>query len=228
MTLRTDYIGVSLLATTVVLAGCDKSTSPNATQPVAFRLAAASTAAPASMGALTLTSFRLSIGDVALGSGDQFGCKDCQDNGPETPGAETPMTPVLVDVPLDGKAVDITTEQMQPGSYASVEIGITRPSSAVLAQNPNWPADATMEVAGTFNGTSFTLSLPITGSFVQQLAIPVVVGAGGSAATVQVSITLPVSSWFNSPTGPLNPADPAQRVTIEANARRSFSVGSEG
>jgi hypothetical protein len=39
-----------------------------------------------------------------------------------------------------------------------------------------------------------------------------------------VSITLPVSSWFNSPTGPLNPADPAQRTTIEANAHRSFST----
>jgi hypothetical protein len=135
------------------------------------------------------------------------------------------MTPVLVDVPLDGKTVDLTTEQMQAGSYGSVEIGVAPPTSAVLAQNPNWPAEATMEVAGTFNGVAFTLSLPITGSFVEQLATPVVVGTGGSAATVQVSITLPVSSWFNSPTGPLNSADPAQRATIEANARRSFSTG---
>src|ERR1700732_1740055 len=97
---RTGSIGVPLLAAATLLAGCDKSTSPNLTQPLAFRLAAASSTAPATMGALTLTGFRLSVGDAALGAGDQFGCKDCQDNGPESPGAETPMTPVLVDVPL--------------------------------------------------------------------------------------------------------------------------------
>jgi hypothetical protein len=37
-----------------------------------------------------------------------------------------------------------------------------------------------------------------------------------------VTITLPVTSWFTGPSGPLDPNDPTQRTTIDANARQSF------
>ena len=64
--------------------GCNNSTSPKSMGPVDFRV---STAASASAGAtapgVDITSFRLVVGPAALGSGDQFGCVDCQggDNG---------------------------------------------------------------------------------------------------------------------------------------------------
>ena len=211
------FLSLPVAAAAGLLGGCNQSTGPGASHPVAFRLAAASSAAPATMGALTITSFRLSVGEASLGSGGEFGCKDCQGDQPA-------ITPAVVDVPLDGRAVDIATEQVQPGSYSTVELGVVR----LPASPAGWPAGATLEIKGDFGGQAFALPLVIEGTFREQLAAPVVVGAGGTPATVAVSITLPVSSWFNGASGMLDPANPAQRTEIEANARKSFAAPEAG
>jgi hypothetical protein len=207
------------LAAAALVASCNQSTSPGTTQPVTFRMAAASQAAPATVGPLSLTGFRLVIGEASLGAGGQFGCVDCQGGG-----SEGSPTPALVNIPLDGSAVEVATEQVQAGSYSAVEIGLARLAPAVVATTPGWPADATIEVQGTFAGQSFTLPLAIDGTFQEQLAAPVVVGTSGTPATIQVGITLPVSSWFTGTNGSLDPSDPAQLATIQANARKSFAA----
>jgi hypothetical protein len=206
------FLTLPAVAAAGVLGACNQSTSPGASQPVTFRLAAANSSAPARMGPLTITSFRLSVGEASLGSGDEFGCKDCQGN-------QASVTPAVVDVPLDGRTVDLATELVQPGSYSTVELGVIRPPAAPA----DWPADATLEIRGDFGGQAFALPLAIEGSFREQLAAPVVVGTGGAPAVVAVSITLPVSIWFNGSSGLLDPANPAQRAEIEANARLSFT-----
>jgi hypothetical protein len=215
--IKVRFLSLPVAAAASLLGGCNQSTAPGASQPVAFRLAAASSAAPATMGALTLTSFRLSVGEASLGSGNEFGCKDCQGDQPA-------VAPAVVDVPLDGRAVDIATEQVQPGSYSTVELGVVR----LPAGTPGWPVDATIEIKGNFGGQAFTLPLTIEGTFQEQLAAPVVVGTGGTPATVAVNITLPVSSWFGSSSAPLDPGNATQRVQIEANARHSFAAPEAG
>ena len=207
------FLSLPVAAAAGLLGGCNQSTAPGSSHPVAFRLAAASSSAPATMGALTLTSFRLAVGEASLGSGNEFGCKDCQGDQPA-------VEPAVVDVPLDGRAVEVATEQVQPGSYSTVELGVVR----LPASTPGWPVDATLEIKGDFGGQAFALPLTIEGSFREQLAAPVVVGAGGTPATVAVNITLPVSTWFKGSSGVLDPANPTQRAEIEANARRSFAA----
>lgn len=201
-----------------LLAACNQGTAPADSRPVSFNVATnASTTAAA--GPLTLSSIRIVAGEASFGVGDQFGCIDCQDQGPET----NPV-PALVDVPLDGGTVAVATEQVQPGSYPAVEISLVRPTAELLAGNAGWPADASIEVRGDYNGTPFTLPLAIEGTFRERLTPPVVIAAGSQPATAQVTITLPVASWFSGPSGPLDPTDPAQRATIEANARGSFEA----
>ena len=200
-----------------LLAGCNSATAPRMGQSVAFRLATA-TPLTAAAGPLTITSFRLVVGGAALGNGDQFGCVDCQNAGPEAR-----AVPEAASIPLDGSPVQLRSEEVQPGTYTTMEIEVVIPTSAVLAAAPGWPAPNTMVIAGTYNGRPFELGLPIEGTVRERLATPLVVGTGGAPASVAVTISLPVATWFASAGGTLDPTDAAHRAMIEANARKSFS-----
>ena len=205
----------SLLALSL-LAGCNSATAPKSGQSVSFRLATATPLAVAT-GALSITSFRLVVGGSALGSGDQFGCVDCQAAGPEAQ-----AVPEIVSIPLDGTPVQLRTEQVQPGTYTMMEIEIVVPTATVLAVTPGWSGQHTIVIAGTYNGRPFEFGLPIEGTVRQRLATALVVGTGGTPASVQVTITLPVAAWFAGVGATLDPTDAAQRAMIEANARKSF------
>ena len=67
-------------------AGCSDGGGPQSRQSIQFRVAAGPAAASSSVasGPLALTGVRLVLGPAALGKGDQFGCQDCTDNGPES------------------------------------------------------------------------------------------------------------------------------------------------
>jgi hypothetical protein len=53
------------------------------------------------------------------------------------------------------------------------------------------------------------------------------VPAAGLPAPINVTITLPVASWFAGNGTPLDPADAAARAQIASNARASITVESE-
>lgn len=212
------YIAPGLLYLTVLggAAACNNSAGPKSMGAVNFRVAAAAKAATAgaSVG-VDVTSFRLVVGPAALGSGDQFGCVDCQGNDNSSDQAQ------LVSVPTDGTPVSIATEQVTAGFYSSAEIELRTPDAGVIAAAPGWPAGATVEIAGTFNGTAFTLPLSVVGEFREALNPPVEVLADAAPAPVSVTITLPVRDWFVSNGVPLDPNDPGQRAQIESNAKLS-------
>lgn len=210
--------------TSLTLAACDSTgTAPQSLAPVAVRLAASSApASGTSAAAVQISSFQVVVGAASLGSGDQFGCQDCQGDQ-----QEVASTPKIINVPLGGGAVEISTEQVQPGQYAQAEISVEAPTAATLAGVSGWPGGATMQITGTFGGRPFTLPLSITGSFVEQLQPPVVVAASTPNA-VPVTITLPVASWFVANGAALDPTVPAQRALIEANARSSFGPPEAG
>jgi anti-sigma factor RsiW len=215
-------IGAVTAAAALALSACD-STGPRVTQPVDIKVAAhsASLGGSTTAGPLAITGLRLVVGQTALGSGDQFGCVDCQDSGPES---ETVDAPQLLVVPVDGTPVSVRTEQVGAGQYAQVEVEVVSPDAAIRAANPSWAAGATIEVSGTYNGVAFTLPIAIEGSFRETLTPPVDVPAGAPAGSIQVTITLPVASWFTSNGTALDPADPAQRAQIVANAHASFQA----
>jgi len=212
------------LAGAVGASGCNSASAPKSAATVDFRMAA-STAAP-SGGAGTpvqITSVRLVVGPAALGAGDQFGCIDCQGGD-----GEVAPQPQLITVPPDGSPVLVHTEPVAAGRYRSAEIELVTPDAGLLAATPGWPADATIEIAGAFNGSGFLLHLPVVGAFREALNPPVDVADGTTPATVSVTVTLPVGSWFVSQQGPLDPKDPGQQAQIEANARASLQPAESG
>ncbi len=219
------YIAAGLLYLTVLggAAACNNTAGPKSMGPVNFRVAAVAKAATTGASAgVDITSLRLVVGPAALGSGDQFGCVDCQGNDNSSDQAQ------LISVPTDGTPVSIATEQVTAGLYSSAEIELRTPDARVTAAAPGWPANATIEIVGTFNGTAFTLPLTLLGEFREVLNPPVEVAAGAVPAPVSVTITLPVRDWFVSNGVPLNPNDPGQLSQIENNARLSVHPSDSG
>ena len=207
-----------LLGGGLFLASC-ATTEPKVAQPVGIHLTSnASSAASTASTPLQIAAVRLVVTTASLGSGDQFGCVDCQGNA-----EDAPSTPKLVTVPAAGGTVLVATEQAAPGRYSEAEISVEQPTSATLA-GTNWPAGATIVVDGTYRGATFQLPLSIVGSFRETLNPALDVAATGAPATAAITITLPVISWFQSNGVALDPNDPTQRATIVANAQRSFQA----
>jgi hypothetical protein len=216
---RALFTPVSLAA---VLAGCnhDSTTPSGPTHPVAFQVATAAAPATSAPGTLTVEAIRMVVNLAALGSGDQFGCVDCQGGGTDMAG-ET-ATPSLVTVPSGGGPVTVATEQVAPGHYQDVELELVAPNASILATAPELKPDLSLEIKGQFSGSPFTVALPVAGTFRQHLSTPVDVPASGSSNPVTVTITLPVSDWFSANGTPLDPRDATQRAKIEANIRGFF------
>lgn len=203
-------------------AACNNATTaPKNTQPVAIQVAAATASAATAASPLALQSLRLAVNLAALGSGDQFGCIDCQ-GGPQDTGAEGTSSSMIVAVPPGGGSVQLATEQVSPGRYQDVELELAAPSAQLLTANPDWQPGVTIEIKGAFSGKPFILTLPVQGTFRQHLPTPVDVPASAAAGPITVTITLPLADWFSANGSPLDPNDPAQRAQIEANARRFF------
>ena len=200
---------------------CSSSSATDASRrPVNLSLRATTSPAAsiAASAALQVSSLRLLVNQASLGGGDQFGCQDCQGG---TDGNEVGAVGAVVSVPLDGSAVNLATEQVQPGSYSQVEIEL----GGVTA--PGWTAGQTVEIQGTNDGTPFTIRVAVNGSFRETLSPPIVVGA--TTSSIPVVISLPVASWFTSGGQALDPALPAQLAQIEANIKAAFSgPASEG
>jgi len=223
MTHHLSYLArwaIGAVALTAATVSCRSSTAAQPSRTVAFQVRgnAAAFATAASSGPLAITSVRIVVDGAALGSGDQYGCVDCQGNNGEL--AATPAQ--VISVPLDGGTALVTTERVSVGTYRQIEISLDVPSAALVAANPGWPANATIMVTGSYNGTSFTLPLAIAGSFRQSLSPPLNVAANATSGALAVHLTLPIASWFTWNGAPLNPADATQRAQIEANARAAF------
>jgi hypothetical protein len=225
---RLTLVAAAVATAALAAAACSSpTTTPKATHPVGFQIAAKTPVASATSGAaLQITSFKIVAGGASLGNGDQFGCVDCQGGagGTDASGGSTTSTASkLVTVPLNGGATDFATEDVSVGTYSSAEISVVSPSSSTTGLDASWPSGATMQISGTYNGTTFTLPLTITGSFREALSPPVTV-AGTAPAAIPVRVTLPVASWFVSNGATLDPTVAANRAQIEANARAPFQA----
>ena len=206
----------------VAAAGCERPTVPVARVPVAFHVVvsgpslSANRVAAATVSGLEITTVRLGIGVASLGTNGQYGCVDCQgdtSDGP-SPGA-------LVDIPMSGAPVRVVTEQVSPGVYGEVEFTL-RTLAPGQWPSATWSATTTIEITGRFGGSPFTITLPVAGMFRQTLKTPLHVVAGAAPGALDVTITLPVASWFEAGGVLVDPNVATSRAVIEANIRRAF------
>lgn len=226
MSSRHTVGSIGMLASLAITAtGCDRGMGPGPVQPVGIRLAAATAVARSAQntGSLEIGSVKLVLGRASLGSGDQFGCVDCQggDN-------EAPVAPALFDLPLNGGSILIATDEVGPGRYTEAELSLERPSPAAVASVADWSPGATIEISGRYNGVAFRIPLSIDGSFREQLNPPVEISAATPTAETSVTITLPIASWFVENGAALDPGTAAGRAKIEANARAAMQPPESG
>lgn len=207
----TGALGIAALYT---LAACSAAPSAPATRyPVSLSVASvAASGGVAPPVGLSFSSVRLSIGQTSLGSGDQFGCQNCQDQNSDA--AQSPPAAAVVSIPAAGGPVLLATERVLPGTYPQAEIDLVPPAGAMLGGS----ATNTIEITGSYRGAPFDVAFPVIGTFVQSLSPPTIVGTSTSQS-LSATITLPLASWFSANGTALDPGNPIQRARIEANIR---------
>lgn len=220
MTTVTRYATAALPLLVVALGACDSTVGgPTTGQPVNF--AVASRPGSAAAGAIRIDAFRLAVGGVALGAGNEFGCKDCT-------GSQASVPPAIVEVPLDGSSAQVRTEEVAPGTYSEAEVEVAKATAELLKSVPSWGASTTLQLSGSFDGRPFDLQVAIEGTFRETLATPLVVGSSGGSGSAQITFTLPVDKWFTGSAGLLDPTSATDRQSIEANIRSSFGPAESG
>jgi hypothetical protein len=145
----------------------------------------------------------------------------------------------LVTLPLTGGLVTPFTEAIAPGTYDQLRVKIGQPEeengerAAFYAANPTWPQKATVRVTGTYtSGTGataqpFDVYLGVNAKVEQELDPPVVVDGTTDPQSLNLTLAVDVSSWFENAAGSLiDPrsisTSPSLLAAVENNVRRSF------
>lgn len=227
----THWMVSTLALTTLAAAGCDGDSTGAGGGRVAIRFAttggaaAAQSAAPrfshagtgdvltltGSNGTLRIEDVRLIVSELELeGSNGSCVAEDDGDDDCE----EFESGPFLVDLPLAGGAVTLTTDQVAPGTYDELEFevedleaeedddsGERQAIQSLLAElrgvYPNFPSGASMVAHGTFTPAGSTAAQPFTVYFDAEIEVemeldPPVTIPGASTLTVGVN----PAAWF--------------------------------
>lgn len=245
-----------LIGAAASLAACADSTKPGASMPMSLSFSTAANAsvsgASASRspeaplfdittteGANTLVITKAQV-VVARAELQQAGgtCTSDADAGDDDAGhatadhsecAEVAVAPTVVDLPVTGAIVNSLSVTIPAGTYSALEAKIRAvraergaASAAFLAANPSF-AGASVRVEGTFNGTPFVYTGSPEANLETVFSPPMVV----SAAPVNLTVNVDLSSWFRSSTGALIDPSTANAGGLNAavvanNIRRSF------
>jgi hypothetical protein len=169
------------------------------------------TTPPAATG-VSLTRVRVALRDLELRSRD----------GSQR--AEIALGPVVIDLgsaDLTSAGVEKVLDSTVPaGTYDKIKFKIHRLQDA---DNVDGAADlvakrASILIDGTFNGTAFQFATGIEAE--QELEGKFVI----DDTTQNITLNFDPSSWFVSGTTALDPADPANKLAIEANIRASLAA----
>ncbi len=139
----------------------------------------------------------------------------------------------LVNVPLGAGTAVAFTVAIDSGTYTEIEFDIHKlggdsVDAAFAAANPTWPANTSIRVTGSYNGTAFTFTTSLDAEEEIALVPPLVIDASGS--TTNVTMRLDVTTWFrNGTAGPfVNPATAnqggANQSLVENNIKNSIKA----
>jgi hypothetical protein len=201
----------------VIVAACSDSSSPNGSSQGTMSFAAGSGPAPVASIApsyssapisvngqtLVLSQVQIVLSEIELKQQEHTGVCTGEEPGCE----EFEAGPVLIDLPLDGGVVTPLSTPVSAGTYSGAELKLDIPSeddaatTAFLAANPTWPADASVHAVGTFDANDGNGPQPfdvyIGGESELELGFnpPVVVDASGA---FNVTVAIDPSTWFVS------------------------------
>ena len=220
------------------LVACGDDDPSGSTEPgeVALRFTAAAGAAAAPMaagqslssrpvtivgtnGSLVIEEIRVIVAELELDSDDD--ATNCEQDESDSDSAcpDFRAEPVFIDLPLDGGAVTVATEQIPNGTYDELEFevedidldeedeeagAVAAVRAQVLAAFPEWPEEATMVVRGTFTPVG-QAARPFTAFFDAEIKVeldlvpPVTISDGVGDASITVQLF--PQEWFRNPDG---------------------------
>lgn len=184
-------------------------------------------------GTLSITAIQVVVSRLKLNGVHDQPCVGGQTSGDDSPGGddaadecEFQAGPFFVDLPLDGGQLTVATGAVPPGTYdrlrfkvknldfrdddddhedddAASQAAVSALFNQIRAQFPDWPARASMRVAGTFTPTggaakAFTAYLKAEVKVQLPLSPALTVAEGSS--TSQVAVTLDPAAFFKSGT----------------------------
>ena len=168
-------------------------------------------------GTLVIEDLRIIVAEFELERITDDGCTNLEDDD-ACEKFEAP--PAFVDVPLDGGQVVAVTAVVDPDTYDELDFEIEdldddeedpvkaqqieELMTAILAEFPDWPREASMLVTGTFTPTggapqAFRVYFEAEVEIEMELNPPVTVTDDGTGATFTVNID--PSFWFSNPDG---------------------------
>lgn len=218
-----------LMALLVPLAACDSDgTGPEGSEAVTIQFATSTQASVApgldgpmpttvtgSNGTLELTDVRMIVAELEL-EGSTDACRVEEDDDDDEDCFEIEFAPRLVDLPLDGGPLTVTTAEVPAGIYSEFEFEvedleddeddtefaaeIDALQAAILNAFPNWPDEATVRIEGTFTETGgepqpFTVYLEAEIEVELEMDPLLVIGDDGAEAHTIEVVVFP-DLWF--------------------------------
>ncbi len=237
-------------AAMVVLVSCDSSTGPMDGGAVTISFAAVTElSAPANVAparaplmddfgrTIDVETAQIVIAEVELERHDDF--EACEDGSDDDDCEELEAGPVLVDLPLDGDVVTLFTTSTPEGTFEELELEFGSPdddgpgTAEFFAENPAWPTEASVQVAGTFDAgdgmgpQAFRVYLDGEGEIEMDFEPPLVV-LPNDPGGINVTVNVHVAEWFLGPGGLIDPAalsaDDSLRSIVEDNIEASFEA----
>mgnify|MGYP001154919551 CR=1 FL=1 len=211
------------LALLIPLAACDSSTGPadGGEVEIRFRSSVAPAAAEGLLGApvegtngtLELIDLRMVIAELEFEALDGT-CPTNSSDDDDDDCEEIELPPRLVEVPLDGSPLTVTTADLPAGAYDEFELevedleddeddpdyaqAIAALRATIATSFPDWPEEASVRVEGSFTPTGgearpFVVYIDAEVEVELDLNPPLTVGEG---ATAGLDVVLSPERWF--------------------------------
>ncbi len=147
---------------------------------------------------LVVTEAKLALSEIELETADDQGACSDGTSGARAGCEEVESGSTVVTLPLDGSVSEQITASVVPGTYDKTKLtvhvlGDDDGDHAAVTAVPEMQ-NASVKVAGTFDGTSFVYYGTVEAEQEVELSPPLVVADGSSTAAV--TLTVDMSTWF--------------------------------
>ncbi len=178
---------------------------------------------------LVVTEAKLVLSEIELEAADDEGaCAQTTTSGQRAGCEDVEAGSTVVTLPLDGSVSEQITANVAPGSYDKTKLkvhvlGDDDGDHAAATATPDMQ-NASVKVAGTFDGASFVYYGKVEAEQEVELSPPMVVADGSSTAAITLSVDM--STWFASAGALVDPRtagpDGANRELVDHNIETSI------
>lgn len=142
--------------------------------------------------------------------------------------ADFEVEDLIVNLPLDGSAIELTSQNIPNGLYDEFEMEIEHDDDGNTVNDPDFIKEGdddgySIVIKGIYNGEEFMFQTDTDFEIEMDLNPPLEVSE--TSASPSVAIIIDPSGWFFDSNGnALNPNAPSNRETIEDNIKNSFDA----